>query len=282
MFLGSSRVNSEYALAADSITRNHEFSKTTTQKKMQEISKIAREKLKLFSEIEDIKSLSHPEHVKLGSHEGVAILTVAASFPMTDSQEDYEIASKRAVRLIDNIMGLISTALVVGSVTLTISLTIFAMSVTTFKTGEPSIGSLLIYVEWEKSGIVLQICYFIQQTFLAFAIGFGIRIIMIGFLLYGCIGIYTITLDSQFKLLLQYLAELSDLWVCVASSVLFLGLSLPFMAVRISPASTFLSVIPLIFIYFSFSSSFKIGDSYAVEQHRVVQEILKTKFQSEV
>lgn len=265
-----------------------------SKKEMRSVSSRAKEMLRPLVEIDDFDTLPnnmfHPAFDKCGSHEGVAILLVASEFPDREEElskveegrkgkSDYEKATIDTYRLFENLMGLVSTALVVSSVSMTISVALLIVSVGSFDPSSPSLQgpkneTLGFYSSWASNGMLLHICHWLQQVFLALSIGCGGRSIMSGFFCYGAIGIYPVTLESTYELMFSDITHLGELWLYVAWSVLFFVLSLPFLTARISPVACLCSIIPIVTIFTGMVKVNGLANRHAISQWRTARNRL--------
>ena len=248
------------------------------------VSQIARDMLRPLAEVPILDSMWNPEYVALGTHEGLAILLTAAEFPSKEASaediengevsKEYDKGTIDSHRLFENLMGLISTGLVVVSVSMTISITLCTYAVTTFDPKAESFDNVGFYAAWSRQGTMLHIFHWIQQLFLAASVSCGAHTVMTGFFLYGALGVYCVTLESKYELLFENITELGTFWVMVAMSVQSFLFSLPFMMARISPVGCFCSLIPLVVLWITWINMGKMANSYAIMQWKTARRLL--------
>lgn len=245
------------------------------------VSYRAYELLRPFAQLNDITSIVEPAFVNIGTHEGVALLLIATqldSSAMITKKADsvnYDHATLEATRIVDNLMGFFSTALVVLTLSFSISFMILQIITTTFSASiGPLGGGIPFFEKWERYDDFLFVCHWIECILLVSSIYNAYRGIILGFLLYCSLAIYMTELEDKITFLMDHLTKLCDTWIYTGMSITCLLLSLPFVGARTSPVFCLTSC--LLFIGFCISQveGYSIGVKLAKQQLKRAKAII--------
>ena len=250
----------------------------------QSVSRRAYDLLRPFAQSTEFTSLVESlrsVHYRLGSHEGVAVLMVASQFdPLTipikkGEAANYDHATLEAHRIVDNLMGFFSTALVVLTLSFSISFMILQIMTTTFSASiGPLGGGITFFEQWERYDDFLYVCHWIECIFLVISICSALRGITLGFMFYCALAVFMTDLEDKLTFLMNHLTKLSDTFMFAWCSVSFLGMSLPFVGARTSPVFCMVSLLVLVAFYFGWHESKSLGIFLANQQLKRAKKIM--------
>ena len=172
-----------------------------------------------------------------------------------------------ADNLIENMLGFISTAPVVNSLCLTISITFVVTGVLAFDPEALPLGKEQWYEQWLRSDVMYAL-HWCECVFLALSIYNSIKGLLIGFGVYSGVALYFPDMRAKCRFLMAHIKVLPDLWLFTVLSITFMVLALPFLAARISPVASMCSTIPVLGIVGGYRGLMKVGEWIAAEQHR--------------
>ena len=240
----------------------------------------AHDLLRPFAEKDDLKTIWDPIYLRLGTHEGVAVLLVAIQFEQSAVQRkeevaQYDHATLEAYRIVDNLMGFFSTALVVLTLCFSISVAILvSMSISFTASIGPLGGNIALFERWERYDEFLYVCHWFESIFLVGSIYNSFRGIMLGFLSYCSIALYMTELEDKLWFLMTDLTKLSDTWGYTFFSLTCLTLSLPFLGARISPVFCLVSPFLVVAVYSFFVEISNMAFIQAQQQLKRAKEIM--------
>ena len=232
----------------------------------------ARAKLEPFGTGEYV-SWDQPNLNAAGSLEGVGVLYVISHLEIFKQNYDNEdgIEKKRSARireceiLLDNQLSWLSTAAVVCTVNLSISIALLVHVLTVFEATSQSLGgdgderSGGFYAGWRNNYNLLHAFHWLECIFLTLSLMSSVQSIMSAFNMYD--GLSTICLDIVMKLdlLVHFESELTNIYTHTTLSTFSLVFAMPFMTGRVSPVACLCTGIGTIILLIRFFMSFSPG-----------------------
>jgi hypothetical protein len=244
----------------------------TTEAK-DELSTLAEEARSLLSKFADepFKSMFQPSFHEIGEHEGVGVLLVASQL---DQLDDDGMKVLHADNLVENILGFLSTTLVVTSLCLTISVTFMVQGILAFDPTAPSLGGEEWYAKWLDKDLMYAL-HWCESVLLATSIYNAIKGIFLAFGFYCGVSLYMPDMLAKCRFLMASITQLPDVWMYTITSIIFMMLALPFIGARASPVAALCSFIPLLGVVTIMKRMITMGDWMAAEQHRQAVKLLQ-------